>query len=90
MVPATYTYDNICFYLYNSRGFGDDKQEICKTDDKEPEVCIYFLQPRKLLNNNKFKLKQCLPEHHIFFKPASMDSLQGRPKMECSLPYHKK
>ena len=82
MVTTTYTYDNICFYSYNSRGFGDDKQDICKilTTKNRRYVSIVCNQENFVLNNNKFKIKQCLPEHHIFFKPAVMDSLQGRPK----------
>ena len=77
----TYTNKNICLYSYNSRGFSEDKQDICKilmcmTGDNLPILCN---QENFLLNNNGYKIRQCLPQSHIFFKQAIKDSIQGRP-----------
>ena len=69
-------------YSYNSRGFGDDKQDICKilaTKNKHiiPIICV---QEHFLLRANNYKVKQCLPDFHVYFKTAVMDSEFGRPK----------
>ena len=37
-------------------------------------------QENFLLKANVFKIKQCLPNCHIFFKPASKHGMTGRPK----------
>jgi hypothetical protein len=37
-------------------------------------------QENFLLKANLFKIKQCLPNSHIFFKPASKQGITGRPK----------
>ena len=29
---------------------------------------------------NEYKIRQCLPDHHILFKPAIKEGLNGRPK----------
>ena len=76
------TYTNICLYSFNSRGFGDDKQDICKllmlkNDCTVPILCN---QENFLLFNNRYKVKQTLPNCHILFKTAVMDSSYGRPK----------
>ena len=74
------TYTDICIFSYNSRGFGEDKQEIFKllmlNDGRK--VPIIYAQEHFLLRN--FKVKQALPNCHIFFKEAVMTNVQGRPK----------
>ena len=82
MTNFTYTYNNICLYSFNSRGFGDDKQEICKmlTTKNNSNLPILCNQENFLLLNNRYKIKQCLPDFHIYVKPAVMDSLYGRPR----------
>ena len=76
------TYTDICIFSYNSRGFGEDKQEIFKllmlSDGKKlPIICA---QEHFLLKNNAYKVKQALPNCHIFFKEAVMSNVIGRPK----------
>ena len=82
MSNFTYTYNNICLYSFNSRGFGDDKQIICKilTTKNNSNLPILCNQENVLLLNNRYKIKQCLPDIHIYVKPAVMDSLYGRPR----------
>ncbi len=80
-MDSTYT-DKINIYSYNSRGFGEDKKNICnllaiKDDHTIPIICV---QEHFLLRGNSFKEKQCLPDFHVHFKPAVMDSEFGRPK----------
>ena len=45
-------------------------------------------QENFLLKGNSYKIKQCLPNARIIFKPAEKDSLDGRPKngMFISIP----
>lgn len=76
------TRNSICIFSYNTRGFSEDKQDVCrslmiKTESYFPILCN---QENFLLRNNKFKIKQCLPDAHIIFKTAVKDSLEGRPK----------
>ena len=42
-----------------------------------PIICS---QENFLLKANKFKIEQCLPDHHIYFNPANKERLIGRPK----------
>ena len=72
----------LCIYSYNSRGFSEEKQDLCrllmtKTDKYYPILCN---QENFLLKNNSFKVKQCLPDTRIIFKNAVKESLEGRPK----------
>ena len=81
-MDSTYTNKDICFYSFNSRGFHGDKQDICKlltlkNDSNFPILCN---QENFLLQNNGYKVKQCLTDPHIFFKKAVMESTNGRPK----------
>ena len=80
-MDSTYT-DKINIFSYNSRGFAEHKQSICKTlalkdNQTVPIICVqeHFLQ-----RGNSYKVKQCLPNFHILFKTAVMDSDLGRPK----------
>ena len=78
---------DFCIFSYNSRGFHDGNQSIWKdllkiAGNKIPIICN---QENSLLKANKFKIKQCLPDHHIYFNPANKES--GRPKNACLLPY---
>ena len=71
-----------CVFSYNSRGFHHGNQSICKNlltiaGNKIPIICN---QENFLLKANKFKIEQCLPDHHIYFNPANKEKLTGRPK----------
>ena len=72
---------DLCIYSYNSRGFDSTKQDILKlisiSDDSLPVICN---QENFLLKANGFIIEKCLPDHHIFFKPATKNDLNGRPK----------
>ena len=81
MNPYT-TKQGICMFSYNSRGFHEGNQSVCQeltliTGDKIPIICN---QENFLLAANKYKIKQCLPNFRIYFKPLTKDSLNGRPK----------
>ena len=72
---------DFCIFSYNSRGFHDGNQLICKelltiAGNKIPIICN---QENFLLNANKFKVEQCLPDYHIYFNPANKEKLTGRP-----------
>ena len=73
---------NVCVFSYNSRGFSDDKQKLCKTlmVNSEKYFPILCNQENFLLYGNRFKVKQCLPDARIIFKKATKDSIEGRPK----------
>ena len=81
-MDSTYTNKDICFYSFNSRGFHEDKQDICKvlTLKNDSNLPILCNQENFLLQNNGYKVKQCLTDSHIFFKKAVMESTYGRPK----------
>jgi endonuclease/exonuclease/phosphatase family metal-dependent hydrolase len=73
---------SLCIFSYNSRGFTDEKQDIIKllfvdTDEYYPIVCN---QENFLLKGNRYKIKQCLPNSKIIFKPAIKEAFEGRPK----------
>ena len=73
---------SICIFSYNSRGFTDDKQEICKTlmvdaDEYYPILCN---QENFLLKANSYKARQCFPDAKMIFKGATKESFEGRPK----------
>ena len=73
---------DFCIFSYNSRGFHDGNQTVCKdlvllAGAKIPIICN---QENFILNSNKYKIEQCLPDYHIYFKPASKEGLTGRPK----------
>lgn len=79
---SSYIAKDICFYSFNSRGFDEDKQDICrlltlKNDSNIPILCN---QENFLLRNNSYKVRQCLADSHIYFKEAVMESSYGRPK----------
>ena len=71
--------NKLCCISYNTRGFGIDKQNVCKLlairDEKTiPIICV---QEHFLLRSKSYKVKQCLPDNHIYFKSAVMDSDLG-------------
>ena len=74
---------SLCIYSYNSRGFAQDKQDLCKllmstSGNTYPILCN---QENFLLRSNGYKIKQCLPGAHVMFKPAIKDTHdKGRPK----------
>ena len=68
---------DLCIYSYNSRAFDSTKQDILKTllsisGDSLPVICN---QENFLLKANGFITEKCLPDHHIFFKPATKNVL---------------
>ena len=83
---ATTTYnqgkDSICIYSYNSRGFSEDKQDVCKIlfVDTEKYYPILCNQENFLLKGNNYQIKQCLHNARVIFKEAIKDSFEGRPK----------
>ena len=73
---------SLCVFSYNSRGFTEDKQDICKmlfanTDEYYPIICN---QENFLLKGNGYKVSQCLKDARIIFKQATKESFDGRPK----------
>ena len=73
---------SLCIFSYNSRGFTEEKQDICKslfayTDKYYPIICN---QENFLLKGNSFKVSQCLKDARIIFKEAVKESLDGRLK----------
>ena len=88
------TYTRICIYSFNSWGFGDDKQDICRLLMLENENFVPILcnQENFLLLNNGYCVKQALPGllSYIFPKKEKWILFKGDQKMGCSLPYRKK
>ena len=83
--------DSICVFSFNSRGFSDDKQDICRllfTEAKTyyPVICN---QENFLLKGNMYKINQCLPNARILMKPAIKSSEDGRPKNGMFIAIHK-
>ena len=74
--------NELCILSYNSRGFDSNKQDFIRTISTVTGNCLPIIcnQENFLLKANEYIVKQTLPDHHIIFKPASMDSLHGRPK----------
>ena len=74
---------SLCIYSYNSRGFAQDKQDLCKllmstSGNTYPVLCN---QENFLLRSNGYKIKQCLSGAHVIFKEAIKDTHDnGRPK----------
>ena len=66
----------------DSRGFSEDKQDVCKIlfVDTEKYYPILCNQENFLLKGNNYKIKQCLPNARVIFKEAIKDSFEGRPK----------
>ena len=58
----TYTGKSVCIYSYNSRGFGPEKQDICKIlmSNSGESFSILCNQENFLLAGNGYKIKQCL------------------------------
>ena len=73
---------SVCIFSCNSRGFNQEKQDLCKMlmINSEKYFPILCNQENFLLQSNNFKVKQCLQNAHIFFKAATKDSINGRPK----------
>ena len=82
MAANTYTKGKICIFSYNSRGFSNEKQDICKmlmtqTEDYYPILCN---QKNFLFQGNRYLAKKCLPDAWLVFKNAVKDNFEGRPK----------
>lgn len=72
--------NSITIISYNSRGFNQEKQEICKTlavssSTYHPIICN---QENFLLQANGYKVEKCLSNHKVFFKGAKKVNLEGR------------
>ena len=75
--------NSFCIFSYNSRGFSNEKNDLCKTlmihsENYVPILCsiLYSLPCSK-----KFPWLQCLHNTRIFFRKAIKDALNnGRPK----------
>ena len=78
-----------CIFSYNSRGFHEDNQAVCKDLPKIAgnKFSIICNQENFLLEGNEYKIEQYLPDHHIYFKPATKVGLTGRPKNGILLRY---
>ena len=61
-MDSKYTSKDICFYSFNSRGFDEDKQDLCKilTLKNDSNLPILCNQENFLLQNNGYKVRQCL------------------------------
>ena len=74
---------SICIYSYNTRGFAQEKQDLCKilmssTGCTYPILCN---QENFVLRGNGYKIKKCLPGAHIIIKEAiKCTHDNGRPK----------
>ena len=74
---------SFCIFSYNSRGFGEEKKDLCRTlmmasENYLPTLCN---QENFLLNDNRYKVQQCLLNSRIFFKKPEKDGLHnGRAK----------
>lgn len=84
MANNTYTTgkDSICIFSYNSRGFTEEKQDICKllfTENVKyyPILCN---QENFILKGNSYKATKCLTNARVIFKEATKESFEGRPK----------
>ena len=72
----------LCIFSYNSRGFTEEKQNICKSlfIENESYYPILCNQENFILKGNNYKIKQCLPTAKIFYKEAVKETQEGRPK----------
>ena len=66
-------------FSYNSRGFCDENQSVCKDLVMNSENYFQILcnQENVLLQGNMYRVKQCLPDAHIIFKKAVKNTLGG-------------
>ena len=77
--------NNLCLTSFNTRGFSDHKQDLCKfllspcvNGNKVPVLCN---QEHFLLKANCYKIKQALPGYLTIINPAKKDTHdKGRPK----------
>ena len=81
MAADTSTKGKISIFSYNSRGFSNKKQDICKilmtqTEDYYPILCN---QENFLLQGNRYLAKKCLPDARLVFKNAVKNNFEGRP-----------
>ena len=75
--------NSICIYSYNSRGFAQEKQDLCNILMKNSGSSYSILcnQENFLLQGNSYKINQCLKDAHVIFKSAIKNSHDnGRPK----------
>ena len=72
---------SFCIFSYNSRGFGEEKKDLCRTLMMASENYLPILCNLEnfLLHDNRYKVQQCLPNSRIFFKKAEKDGLHNGP-----------
>lgn len=83
--------ERLSILSYNSRGFDSCKQDFLKLLSVAGGVnTILCNQENFILKANEYIIRKTLPNHHIFFKAAIKDSLEGRPKngMFVAIPEH--
>ena len=74
---------SICIYSYNSRGFAQEKQDVCKllmstAGSTYPILCN---QENFVLRANGYQIKKCLPGAHVIIKEAVKSTHDGgRPR----------
>ena len=84
--------NNLRIYSYNSRGFDQIKQQVCREllDSKDNKFnSILCNQENFVLKGNSHKIRQALPDYHIFIKPAEKSQLEGRPVNGMFIAIHK-
>ena len=78
--------NTLCIFSYNSRGFNITKQDAIQTllsisGNSLPIICN---QENFLLEANEYKIRQCLPDHHILNLLSKRVSMVDQ-KMACLL-----
>ena len=76
--------NKVCFYSYNSRGFGTLKQDFMRfllSDTATPNsLPILCNQENFILRDNSYKLRKAFPGYQLLINPAIKDQLStGRP-----------
>ena len=72
---------NLRIYSYNSRGFDQIKQQVCRElmNLKNSSIPVLCNQGNFVLKGNAHFIQQALPDCHVFIKPAKKSRLEGRP-----------
>ena len=83
-VDADATDNKVCFFSYNSRGFGDIEQDFMRflLSDTATANCIPILcnQENFILRDNSYKLRKAFHGYKILINPAIKKQLStGRP-----------
>ena len=83
----------LCIYSYNSRGFSEEKQNLCSKLFNNSGDCLPILcnQENFLYKSCSYKVKQALPNAFVFFKEAHKHygESSGRPQNGMFIAIHK-